>query len=157
MSLDSFLADLSAEAGGAARPSPDFPNPQQPLAPDRPILPPMLAVLLALLSAVAGLPASGTAETETAAASAESVWLAGPADDCCGEIASESTRHPCPPGEPCPPTGGCCACVSCGKRVADTPPVDRPVDAEGDTMVRAPSQEPTGVDEGDAVWHPPQG
>ncbi|WP_412061915.1 hypothetical protein [Rubrivirga sp. IMCC45206] len=117
----------------------------------------MLAVLLALLAAVAGLPASGTAATETDTPSAEAVWLAGPADDCCGEIAAESPAHPCPPGEPCPPTGGCCACVSCGKRVADAPPVDRPAEAERDTRHRVPSEGPTGIDAVDAVWHPPQG
>ncbi len=117
----------------------------------------MLAVLLALLAAVAGLPASGTVATETAATSAETAWLAGPADDCCGEVAADTPAHPCAPGEPCPPTGGCCACVACGKRVADAPPLARPAEPEGDTTYRVPSEGPTGIDEVDAVWHPPQG
>ncbi|PAP75218.1 hypothetical protein [Rubrivirga marina] len=114
----------------------------------------MLAVLLALLSALAGVSPSGMADDF--AEGAEVVSVAHPADACCG-VVGENPEHPCTPGEPCTPAGGCCACASCGQRVLSTPPTPRPDVAASATRHAVPSAGPTGTDAVGAVWHPPRG
>jgi len=138
--------------------SPDFPNPQHPHTPGRPIFGPMLAVLLALLSVAAGLSPRSPADATTEAGTAPATEVAEGADACCGaEVGDAEPSHPCVPGESCPPSGGCCACVSCSQRLASAPPSVSPEEAEDATRRGVPAGTWAGIDGGDAVWHPPRG
>ena len=120
----------------------------------------MLSVVLALLVALSGLPLSGMAASDGSAAEAppsvEVLAADLPGAACCG-IASESLDHPCTPGEPCPPMGGCCACVSCGQRVVSMPPPVQPDVAEVVTRHAVAVERNLGTDTIGAVWHPPRG
>ena len=70
---------------------------------------------------------------------------------------AESRVEVPPTGESCPDSGGCCACVSCCKRVANAPVALRPVASENATAHVLPSGRRAGIEEVGAVWHPPRG
>lgn len=114
----------------------------------------MRAVLLVLLSALAVLPASGATGELLKTANRISVSD----EPCCEEEAAEGeVSHPCAPGESCPPSGGCCACVSCCKRVANAPANLRPEGGEDTRASAVPAEGHPGIEEVGAVWHPPRG
>lgn len=123
----------------------------------------MLALVLALLAAVAGLPSGGPGGMESAAPEGvrsevvESAVVVVPAVPCCEAEAGGAPAAPCGPGDSCPPFGGCCACVSCVKRAAEAPPSVAPAARVGESVERAPAGAPGGIDGGGAVWHPPRG
>ena len=124
----------------------------------------MLALVLAVLATVAGLPPGG--RTEPAGGGAASVEATGVGVPghlrsagvglCCGANASDAPA-PCGPGDACPPFGGCCGCVACGERVADAPLRTAPVVRRGARLERPPAGQARGIDGGGAVWHPPRG
>lgn len=115
----------------------------------------MLALVLLVLSVLAA-PVEGRAEG-TPVGQAESVVVTWEGSGCCGEITEADTPHPCAPGESCPGSGGCCACVSCCKRVANEPSVLRPREVEDTTSHVIPSGRRAGTEKVGAVWHPPRG
>ncbi|PAP79353.1 hypothetical protein B1759_13555 [Rubrivirga sp. SAORIC476] len=113
----------------------------------------MLALVVLVLSVLAA-PAESLAEVPPAVQAELVVW----ADSgCCGELSEADASHPCAPGESCPDAGGCCACVSCCKRVANAPVALRPVASENATTHVLPSGRRAGTEEVGAVWHPPRG
>ena len=113
----------------------------------------MLALVVLVLSVLAA-PAESRVEVPPTVQAESVVW----ADSgCCGELTGADASHPCAPGESCPDSGGCCACVSCCKRVANAPAVLRPVASEDATAHVLPSGRRAGIEEVGAVWHPPRG
>ena len=115
----------------------------------------MLALVLLVLSVLAA-PAESHVEMDPMG-QAESAAVAWQVPGCCGEVTEADASHPCAPVESCPDSGGCCACVSCCKRVANAPAVLRPVASEDATAHVLPSGRRAGTEEVGAVWHPPRG
>ncbi len=111
----------------------------------------VLLVLLALAAPTADGVAGARVEQAAVAVARADVACCG------GEVTEGDASHPCAPGESCPSPGGCCACVSCCKRVASAPVDLRPEGREGPlSHVVLPGRR-AGVEEVDAVWHPPRG